>query len=118
MATAAVAACAILLDSPPIPFPTCLFRLITGRPCPSCFLTHAFIALGHGHLLEAMRDNLMSPILAAALCLTFFVAVGDIVADRNSLHRLWTRGERFIVPATLLLALVAWFWNIYKASIG
>jgi len=118
LATASVAACAVCLSAPPIPFPACLFRLVTGRPCPACFLTHAFIALGHGQVLEAVRDNLMSPILFAALCLTFFIALADLIAGKQYLRRLWARGERFIVPATLLLARVAWSWNIYKVSIG
>ena len=118
VATASVAAGTVCLRSPPIAFPTCIFKLITGRPCPACFLTHAFIALGHGHLVQAVRDNLMSPILFAALCLTFFISVYDVIAGRQTLRRLWARGERFIVPMTLILALIAWSWNIYKASIG
>ena len=35
----------------------CLFRAITGRPCPGCGVTRALIAIARGHYREAWRLN-------------------------------------------------------------
>ena len=40
--------------------PTCAFRQIFGRPCPTCGLTRGFSALSHGRLDEASRYNFLS----------------------------------------------------------
>lgn len=40
--------------------PTCAFRQIFGRPCPTCGLTRGFSALSHGRIDEASRYNFLS----------------------------------------------------------
>ncbi len=79
-------------------------------------MTHAFIALAHGRILDAIHCNLMSPLVFAAVLLAFAVSLYDLLAGTTCLRRLWAKGERFVVPLTLVLALMAWSWNIYKAS--
>lgn len=38
----------------------CALRHFTGLPCPGCGMTHAFVAISHGHLAEAFRYNALS----------------------------------------------------------
>lgn len=118
VAAAGVVLAAFCLRAPPLPWPACLFRLVTGAPCPSCGLTHGFIALAHGDLPQAVHDNLMTPALFLALALAGVLAAFDAVAGRSLLRRLWRRRKRTIVGATLLLALVSWTWNIYKSAVA
>ena len=36
---------------------TCVWRAITGMPCPGCGMIHALLALGHGNLRAAWDFN-------------------------------------------------------------
>jgi hypothetical protein len=81
-------------------------------------MTHAFIALAHGRIVEAVHDNLLSPFLFPALFLTFVLSLYDTLTGKEHLRPLWVRAQRFVVPLVLVLALLAWSWNIYKASVG
>ncbi len=49
----------------------CAYRWLTGRPCPLCGMTHAFIAIFQGHLAQAIHFNALCP-LAFAMILTLF----------------------------------------------
>jgi len=77
MAAAGVTAGAVLAYIPDLqhrvmsPRPSCLFRRITGLKCPFCGMTHAVIALGHGHLVSALQQNaiVFLLVLAAAVVL-------------------------------------------------
>ncbi len=44
----------------------CPFLLFTGHPCATCGMTHAFVYLAHGHLLQAVRWSPLGALLAAA----------------------------------------------------
>src|SRR5438132_10201211 len=43
----------------------CLTYHLFGRRCPGCGMTRAFIAVGHGHIGEAMQLNKFSVIVYA-----------------------------------------------------
>jgi hypothetical protein len=43
--------------------PACTFRMIFGRPCPTCGMTRAFAALSHGRLDDARRYNGAAPLV-------------------------------------------------------
>lgn len=43
----------------------CLFRRLSGIPCPGCGMTRAFAHLAKGEWLEAARDHPFSFLLAA-----------------------------------------------------
>ncbi|HMF08115.1 MAG TPA: DUF2752 domain-containing protein [Thermoanaerobaculia bacterium] len=43
--------------------PPCLFRSLTGLPCPTCGATHAMVALSQLRLASALGNN---PLVAAA----------------------------------------------------
>ena len=43
--------------------PTCQSLLRTGRPCPLCGMTEAFISIAHGRLAEALEANRSSLLL-------------------------------------------------------
>ncbi len=58
-----------LLDPhrPGSPYPPCLFRALTGWNCPACGglrMTHDVL---HGHLLEAVHDNVFALVLIPLL---------------------------------------------------
>ncbi len=62
----------------------CLFHWLTGLDCPLCGLTRGLCALAKGHVAEAVRWNLLTPL--AALMLLALAWRGRWVG------RLWTGG--------------------------
>jgi len=114
LSASAVIGLSIALNGPPLPFPGCLFRLITGLPCPSCGLTHAFIALGHGRVSEAFLDNIMSPLLFVTLIGVLGVSVYESLAGRYLLQPLWTRVKNKVLVGVLILAGLSWAWNLFR----
>ncbi|NUO78935.1 DUF2752 domain-containing protein [candidate division KSB1 bacterium] len=50
-------------------FTMCLFKNLTGVPCPSCGMTRAFLFLGHGRILQASALNPLALPVALLLLL-------------------------------------------------
>ncbi len=116
LAAGAVLGLSVWLSGPPLPFKTCLFRLVTGWPCPSCGLTHAFISLGHGRWVVGFFENIMSPVLFLAAAMIFIGAATEAVSGRFFLRRSWDRFKTRLLVVFLVLAALSWAWNIYKAA--
>ena len=60
-------------------FTLCLFKILTGLPCPACGLTHSFCALTKGDLLAALGFNLLGPPMFALLALTWVRSLGVVL---------------------------------------
>ena len=55
--------------------PPCMFKKITGIPCPTCGMTHAFTCISRGRLNDALNYNILSFPLYA-----FFLGLGTVSA--------------------------------------
>lgn len=44
----------------------CPWLVITGHPCATCGMTHAFVYLAHGHVLQALRWSPLGVLVAAS----------------------------------------------------
>jgi Protein of unknown function (DUF2752) len=49
----------------------CPLRHLTGIPCPMCGLTRGFIQLAHGHLVEAIALNPLTPAFFVLFAIRF-----------------------------------------------
>lgn len=77
----------------------CAYRWLTGKPCPLCGMTHALLAIFHGHFGQALHCNALSP-LACVMMLTFF-------RPGRARNFLWTAGPlAFAVYG--VIRLIAW----------
>jgi hypothetical protein len=83
--------------------PICLFRRITGLPCPGCGLTHSFSALSRGEVAQAALCHALGPVL---WFITFFLATGVFWPQKvwEGLGALFSRHTRLF-----LLSLLAFF---------
>ena len=93
----------------------CLFRLVSGWPCPSCGMTRAFLALGHLHLAEAMRHNIASPVVYLAAWVGLVVSGTGAITSHVPLAAAWRRARPVVLMATLLLMSAAWAANLATA---
>lgn len=82
---------------------TCPFRAITGRPCPSCGLTRAGMAILHGRFWEGWTQN---PLMVTLLAGGAVLLVVRLVTGRTIRLHL-TRRQRYIVAGGSVAALLA-----------
>ena len=90
-----------------IPFWGCLFRKVTGIPCPGCGLTRAADHFAHLHLLTALKSNPLGALGAAVfavlavwtlLHLAFKVPFPDLtLSDREWRAARYAAGIAFVL---------------------
>ena len=107
LASAALIAAALLPDRAVRDGPVlCLFRRVTGLPCPSCGLTRSWQAAGHGRLLDATRYHPLGlPTMAVAAWITL---------DRDAERRLTTRSSSAWTTAAVLAWFATWLWRLRR----
>jgi hypothetical protein len=98
----------------------CLFKSVTGIPCPSCGITRSVLSLFQGDVLNALWIN---PLGILATLLLFGIPIwiiSDLARNRYTLVNFYNKSEKFIqsqkfasVPLIVLIAL-NWIWNISK----
>lgn len=108
-------AAAILVASAVLPasglrVPTCWWQTLFGFRCPGCGLTRSFIALGHGHIIEAFQFNWVGPF--------FFVLIAALLVDRIFqilVHRPAFPALERAKPFTLIFWALILSWPIQTA---
>ncbi|HEX3527203.1 MAG TPA: DUF2752 domain-containing protein [Thermoanaerobaculia bacterium] len=90
----------------------CLFRRLTGIPCPGCGMTRAFAHLAKGEWAAAARDHLLAYPLAAEIGLLWLAWGATLKAARPI--RLPVRSEVWMMGH---LAVLTAFW-LGRAATG
>lgn len=93
----------------------CMFRSITGIPCPGCGMGKASIMISQGEFYNAFIMHPLSIPFAIAALAAIFWLIYDLIRKKETFLTLMTRKLKrpyFIV----LLAIIAgiWAWNILK----
>ena len=90
---------------PQLRLPPCMFRVLTGLPCPFCGLTTAFIHMGHGQIKAALVAHPLGPPLYVAAWVTALLAVRTLVTGRHAVPQfVLSRAFGWIVIVAILLA--------------
>jgi hypothetical protein len=94
-----------------IPTATCLFKAVTGQPCPTCGTTRGFLAILTGHPLRALAWNpLFFTVLAAVVAWLAFRAATGLILKLD-----WDKKSRRIALVTaIVLVLTNWAYLIYR----
>ncbi len=93
------------------PYPLCPIQLFLHIPCPGCGLTRAFVAMSHGHLLEALRWNgLVFP-----LSLLFGLHFLNHAFKFMGITYCWVsmQGRQWQSVLMLLLVILQWLDNLW-----
>jgi len=85
----------------------CLFRRITGYPCPTCGSTHMILAVARGHLHEAAGYN---PLMFSSVVLVPVLLVVRIGLRRRIVWITSARSRRLLASALLIAVLANWFY--------
>ncbi|MFZ6012620.1 MAG: DUF2752 domain-containing protein [Bacteroidota bacterium] len=98
----------------------CMFKNISGLPCPSCGITRSVLLILHGDVAEAMLMNPLGFIAILLLILIPVWIVRDLIASSDSLASTFLLAEQkiktkkhFYLPLIAVL-IVNWGWNIIK----
>lgn len=97
----------------------CVFKTVTGLPCPSCGSTRSVLSLLNGNIIDAVKLNPLGLVIAAIMLISPFWLARDIISGDSSLHRFYLKAEsllrRPVIAAPLILLILAdWAWNIAK----
>jgi hypothetical protein len=92
----------------------CPFRLVTGLPCATCGMTHAFVALARGDVAAAWAASPLGALLAGGAWLYALLDLFRIARGRP-----WTslspRAWRAVAVLTLSATAVNWAWMLWRA---
>lgn len=97
----------------------CLFRRLTGLPCPSCGTTRSVLSIYHLHFSEALYYNPIGFILALGLFLLPVWIIADTISSKSSFHKFYLNAEvvlrkKWVAVVFIFLVAGNWAWNIYK----
>ncbi|MDP4204480.1 MAG: DUF2752 domain-containing protein [Bacteroidota bacterium] len=106
-------------NNPKFGVSACIFKDITGIPCPSCGVTRTILTLSKGQVWEALQINPLG-ILLGVFLLLFPLWIGyDLIRRKSSFLHYYLNAEELLkkkiiaIPAVILI-LLNWIWNIYK----
>ncbi len=95
--------------------PICIFKSVTGIPCPACGSTRATLQLFQGNFWTSILINPFGILTNILIIVSVFWMIIDVIKKKETflpfLHKNWhIRIKTFI----LLIVLANWFWNIQK----
>lgn len=95
----------------------CLFKNLTGMPCPSCGSTRATRLLFHGEAAESVRLNPFGIISNFVILISLVWMIRDILKGKESflpfLKKPW---KKEIMLALFFIVSANWIWNIVKGN--
>jgi hypothetical protein len=100
-------------------FTVCVFKNVTGYPCPSCGTTRATNYFFRGDLLQSILLNPFGIIVAISMIIAPVWIITDFYRKKNAFYDFYLKIEKVIQQkpiAILLIILVIanWMWNFYK----
>lgn len=93
----------------------CVFKNITGVPCPGCGLGRATVAIFKGSFLESFHYNIIAIPFTLAVFISFIWLLTDLIRKRNSFFETINRKLPFVylIPFFVLTA-ISWLVNIIR----
>ena len=97
----------------------CVFKTVTGIPCPSCGSTRSVLSIINGDFSRAMHHNPIGFILALTLIILPLWLIFDSVTGKRSMQNFYNRAEFYLKKKALIVPLIViilaiWVWNIFK----
>jgi hypothetical protein len=96
----------------------CLFKIVTGIPCPSCGSTRSVINLLKGNWFQGFYLNPLGFIVLLFMLIVPFWLLYDVAVGKDGLFRAYKYAEKILrtkwsIPLIFLLV-INWIWSISK----
>ncbi len=93
--------------------PDCVFKGLTGIPCPTCGSTRSVMHLSHGNMLSAFAMNPLTTLCLISAVLYFIYSLMSVAFHLPRISFLLTDNERNVMRAgVVMLLLVQWAYLI------
>jgi hypothetical protein len=96
--------------------PDCVFKGLTGIPCPTCGSTRSVVHLAHGDILSALTMNPLTTLCLIAAIVYFIVSLMSVVFDLPRINFLLADKEKNVMRAgVVMIMLVQWAYLIIQS---
>jgi len=93
----------------------CLFKIITGIPCPACGSTRATILLFHGEFIKSVLINPFGILMNSLILLSIGWMIRDIIKNGDTFLPFLKKDWDYRIKILLIfIVLTNWIWNIVK----
>lgn len=96
----------------------CVWRSLTGYPCPGCGLTRAFAAISEFNIVDSIRFNPEALIFTAIAVLALIAPQWVSSAFASIKHLFRKQSDRNVLFYSVAFFLVLWILNIIRVSTG
>ena len=95
--------------------PSCVFRDLTGVPCPTCGATRSVVHLAHGELFASFGMNPLVSLCSVIAALVFFYSLIALMVGIPRIGVVLSDQEKNIVRlGTVALVLANWCYLIFS----
>jgi hypothetical protein len=95
--------------------PDCVFKGLTGIPCPTCGSTRSVVHLAHGDILSALAMNPLTALCLMAATVFFIYSLMSAAFDLPRINFLLADKEKNVMRAGVVVLLLAqWAYLIIR----
>lgn len=95
--------------------PSCVFKGLSGIPCPTCGSTRSIVHLSHGHIFDSLIMNPLVSLCAIAAVLSFAYSLVTLMFDLPRFGLVLSEREKDSVRVgAVLLVLANWAYLAVK----
>ncbi|MCD7963338.1 MAG: DUF2752 domain-containing protein [Rikenellaceae bacterium] len=93
----------------------CIFKTVTGLPCPGCGGIRTTKALLNFEFLNALSSNPLSVITNVYIIFLVGIAIAGLIRKEDTLvDFLYRKWNKILIVIVLFLVVSEWVWNIYR----
>ncbi len=95
--------------------PVCIYKNITGYPCPGCGTTRGTISLFKGDFLQSLMWNPLAIVVNIMAITALIWMVYDLITNQPSFDKISKRKVHPVYIVIIgIIVLANWIWNIKK----
>ena len=95
--------------------PDCVFKGLTGIPCPTCGSTRSVVHLAHGDILSALAMNPLTTLCLLAAIVYFIASLMSVAFDLPRINFILADKEKNVMRAGVVMILLAqWAYLIIQ----